>query len=112
MCVDSVVEATTEMEMSRYTTELGDWRLRFELMAKPYPMIVKAAVVGKSLDDQELAERFDELTDVVEEWIRLVDLKTGKAVEGKEEELQELSNQVTSAAAQVKHRIREILEEV
>jgi len=73
---------------------------------------MRAYFVAFSLGDEDLLERYQEVMDGFRGWFSVLNLRTGRAVEGKEEEFQEFTDETCSAASEVWRRIREILEEV
>jgi len=109
--VDAVVEGMAQMDLSRFG-ESRDWRHRFGLMTKPYELRASATIAAGSVGDEKLAERIEEFGEVVGAWIGAFDLRSGKAKEGKEKELEELRAQMELVASQVKRRMRELLMEV
>lgn len=81
-------------------------------MAAPYRMMERARAVVISLNEQELTERFNELSEAFPDWAMSIDLKTGNAKEGKEKESRELEQRTRSAAAALLRRMTAMLEEV
>lgn len=109
--VDAVVEGMAQMDMSTFG-ESRDWRHRFGLMTKPYELRASARIAAGSVGDEKLAERIEEFGEVVGACLGALDLRSGKAKEGKEKELEELRDQMELVASQVKRRMRELKVEV
>lgn len=75
-------------------------------------MLDRALMTAFALRDDDLIERCDQLIVKFQDWSNLVHTPTGKVLEGKELEFEDLELAAKSVAADVARRIGEILEEV
>jgi len=91
------------------------WGDRKELLAglirKAFLMQATAYLVTASLEDEELRDSYDELTDGYYRWLQLVKTDSGKAKKGKEDQYDEATEQTNRAAVKVWRRTEELLEE-
>jgi len=110
--VNALVETVDRTEWSARAGTNLDPGARLELGREAHLMAGRANMIALSLDDQELDERLRRLIDIFNHWTDLVDLDTGEAQEGREEEFEELQEEVRRMGAEVWRRTREILEEV
>lgn len=108
--VNALVEVVDRIEWSAGTDLSPDARI--ELGREAHLLAGRANVMALSLDDQQLDERLHRLIQVYRRWTDLIDLDTGEAYEGTEEEFQEVQEEVRRRASEVLRRRREILEEV
>lgn len=93
-------------------TPLYDATERVEPVKQVALMIPKARVAILSLEDEKLRLRYEAFVKSWAEWSLLWDWHSGKLQEEKRDRVQHLTYEVDVRASEVRHRIREILEEV
>jgi len=110
--VDALVQSVDTMEWYAYAAPDLSREARVELGREAYLVVGRANVRAVSLKDQELEELVRTLVDVYGDWDDLLDLDTGAAKVGKEEEFEQLRAEVRITGSKVIRRIREMLEAV
>lgn len=109
--IDLVLEGWSGLAWWAHHENLYTPATRAELGRDAYLMVPKANMAALSLDDQELS---DAVGGFVRSWMQcneLVNGSTGKPPEGREEEFEELQLEMRGVGADVRRRIRQLLEE-
>lgn len=110
--VDGLMELVGRMQWSAFTERDLTRGARAGLGREAYLVAWRARSVTLSLEDQELIEKYGELRDTFNRWWQLVDLNTGLAEEGREEEFSESRLEVERLVAEVRCQIRQLREQV
>jgi len=106
------MELVGRMQWSAFTERDLTRGARAGLGREAYLVAWRARSVTLSLEDQELIEKYGELRDTFNRWWQLVDLNTGLAEEGREEEFAESRLEVERLVAEVRCQIRQLREQV
>lgn len=110
--VSDSVDAIIEAEGSLVLAPMYEREARKSLLKEAFQMMMRAYLLTVSLEHEELKQAYKYLMESFTDWFGLLDLDSGEAKEGKEEEVRELLNQMHLLAATVPIFVREILEEV
>ena len=109
--IDLVLETWSGLAWWAHYEHLYTPDARAELGKDAYLMVPKANMAALSLDDQELS---DAVARFVRCWMQcneLVNGPTGKPPEGREEEYDQLQFEMRGVGADVRRRMRQLLEE-
>lgn len=114
--VGQAMDAWIQLMASMHYMEVGNtkqveaWLV--ESFRKTSVAATQGVVMAASLEDEQLARRYDEFKLRLVDWLGLLDSATGKVKEGEEEKFGELQAETLALASLIRSRIREMLEEV
>jgi hypothetical protein len=110
--IDFVLEAWSSLEWWSHVQKDVTPEARAEIGKDAFLLVPKANVVALSLGDQELYEGLTRFVDIWEQCNDLVNGRTAQPKEGRQEEYTQLQLEMRKAGAQVRRRIRQLLEAV
>jgi hypothetical protein len=108
--VNLVPEAWSELAWWAHVEKRFKPGSRAELGKEAYLMVPKANMAASSVDNEWLSESLGRLVDAWVQCNQLVDGATGEPPEGKEGEYEQLQFAMRQAGADVRRRIRQLLE--